>query len=554
MLFALNRIDVFRADRSWPESENRFFENTIRSIKNELTDQLREYTEDIEKLEVVKLSTWPALLSLQIQNQDDIYSADACKKADNHFNGLIEDILEDLPRNTQKWNRHEKNRVAQALWQKSYAEEFQQNLRQHINRHFPQLVIPQIIERFNIAAGNAIAEWATQTTTAILNSSEEQYHQEKENILQVSSALKNFLDESDKKLKYPFENLDTKVKQVLAKRSDDDVRNSIKTTIQELQKSEPYNQLGERLYPLYSWDHEFFKGINQVLEAVAKSLETGRVDLDSPNLKKVNVLQVNLLARNLNRLVNLGYTSSAAKEGKTIEARTEVDKNKLKQLNDELNELNIHLNIVLGDVLKQISNQELNRIYETVSELFRCHLYFIEKGANNKAPNISIKFPESELIKVERQIAFTFQFKAGFAITQGTWQEAIEVERKKRTWYTLFLMKKTIYETKYETRSSDNAKLPSVEDLLTGWMQQVQETDSERVNQVAVWILEQIDCLKKNVEQKKDDILDRYKERLDKAYQEITLDYEQRKNVWLPIQKKAQNLSEEFSNLGIILR
>jgi hypothetical protein len=554
MLFALNRIDVFRADRSWPESENRFFENTIRSIKNELTDQLREYTEDIEKLEVVKLSTWPALLSLQIQNQDDIYSADACKKADNHFNGLIEDILEDLPRNTQKWNRHEKNRVAQALWQKSYAEEFQQNLRQHINRHFPQLVIPQIIERFNIAAGNAIAEWATQTTTAILNSSEEQYHQEKENILQVSSALKNFLDESDKKLKYPFENLDTKVKQVLAKRSDDDVRNSIKTTIQELQKSEPYNQLGERLYPLYSWDHEFFKGINQVLEAVAKSLETGRVDLDSPNLKKVNVLQVNLLARNLNRLVNLGYTSSAAKEGKTIEARTEVDKNKLKQLNDELNELNIHLNIVLGDVLKQISNQELNRIYETVSELFRCHLYFIEKGANNKAPNISIKFPESELIKVERQIAFTFQFKAGFAITQGTWQEAIEVERKKRTWYTLFLMKKTIYETKYETRSSDNAKLPSVEDLLTGWMQQVQETDSERVNQVAVWILEQIDCLKKNVEQKKDDILDRYKERLDKAYQEITLDYEQQKNVWLPIQKKAQNLSEEFSKLGIILR
>jgi hypothetical protein len=494
------------------------------------------------------------LLSLQIQNQDDIYSADACKKADNHFNGLIEDILEDLPRNTQKWNRHEKNRVAQALWQKSYAEEFQQNLRQHINRHFPQLVIPQIIERFNIAAGNAIAEWATQTTTAILNSSEEQYHQEKENILQVSSALKNFLDESDKKLKYPFENLDTKVKQVLAKRSDDDVRNSIKTTIQELQKSEPYNQLGERLYPLYSWDHEFFKGINQVLEAVAKSLETGRVDLDSPNLKKVNVLQVNLLARNLNRLVNLGYTSSAAKEGKTIEARTEVDKNKLKQLNDELNELNIHLNIVLGDVLKQISNQELNRIYETVSELFRCHLYFIEKGANNKAPNISIKFPESELIKVERQIAFTFQFKAGFAITQGTWQEAIEVERKKRTWYTLFLMKKTIYETKYETRSSDNAKLPSVEDLLTGWMQQVQETDSERVNQVAVWILEQIDCLKKNVEQKKDDILDRYKERLDKAYQEITLDYEQQKNVWLPIQKKAQNLSEEFSKLGIILR
>ncbi|MGJ5675394.1 MAG: hypothetical protein ACR9NN_17570 [Nostochopsis sp.] len=41
MLFALNRIDVFRADRNWPETENRFVENTIRSIKNELTEQLK---------------------------------------------------------------------------------------------------------------------------------------------------------------------------------------------------------------------------------------------------------------------------------------------------------------------------------------------------------------------------------------------------------------------------------------------------------------------------------------------------------------------------------
>ncbi|MFO5438418.1 MAG: hypothetical protein ACLBM4_07040 [Dolichospermum sp.] len=49
MLCALHRIDVCRADRSWPESENRFFENTIRSIKNELTEQLKEYTEEIEK-------------------------------------------------------------------------------------------------------------------------------------------------------------------------------------------------------------------------------------------------------------------------------------------------------------------------------------------------------------------------------------------------------------------------------------------------------------------------------------------------------------------------
>jgi predicted GTPase len=89
MLFVLNRIDVFRADRNWPEIEERFVNRSENDIKSELTEQLREYTEEIKTLKVVKLSTWPALLALQIQSDDDTYSADACKKADNNFNGLI---------------------------------------------------------------------------------------------------------------------------------------------------------------------------------------------------------------------------------------------------------------------------------------------------------------------------------------------------------------------------------------------------------------------------------------------------------------------------------
>ena len=133
MLFVLNKIDVFRADRNWPDSENRFVDKTIKSIKTELLERLKEYTDDIEKLKVVKLSTWPALIALQIQNADEDFSTKACKSADNNFNGLIAaDILEDLPRKVQNWSRHDRNRVAKELWQKSYAEEFQQNLRSHI--------------------------------------------------------------------------------------------------------------------------------------------------------------------------------------------------------------------------------------------------------------------------------------------------------------------------------------------------------------------------------------------------------------------------------------
>ncbi|MEG4148211.1 dynamin family protein [Microcoleus sp. Pol12B5] len=555
MLFTLNRIDVFRADRNWPDTEDRFFENAICSIKSELTDQLKEYTEDIEKLQVVKLSTWPALLALQIQNYDEIFSVDACKKADNNFNGLIdEDILEDLPRNVQKWSRHDRNRVAEALWKKSYAEEFQQHLKEHITQHFPQLVIPQAIERFNVAAGNAVAEWAVQTTTAILSSSEEHYQQECEKISQIRLCIERFLQISDTKLREPFERIDTKIKQVIAEQSEDDPVLYLESTILELKNVEPYNLLGEKLYPLYGWRRELGQGIKQVLEAVAKSLETGKVDLDSTNLKKANLLNVNLLGRNLNRLVNLGYTASVAKEGKIMEAKTDSEKNQLKQINEELNELAIHLNIVMEDVLKQISNQELNRMYQAVVELFNCHLSYIEEGANYIAPNIAIKFPESKFSKVDSQLTFNFRFEAGFPINKGTWQKSVQVAREERIWYTLWIAKKTVYDTKYETRSSDNAEIPSVENLLTGWIIQSKKGEAEIVNKIATWLLEQIDCLKKNVDKIQNDIIDRYQTRLDKANQEITLDYEKQKNVWQPIQQKAQNLAEEFSSLEKVLK
>ncbi len=581
MLFALNRIDVFRADRSWPESENRFVEKAIRDIKNELTERLKEYTEEIENLEVVKLSTWPALLSLQIQNQDDIYSAEACKKARNHFYGLIEDILEDLPGNTQKWNRHDKNRVAEALWQKSYGEEFQQNLREHINKHFPQLVIPQMIDRFKISAGNAIAEWAVQTTTAILNSSEERYQKECENISHIKSSLEQFLEISNANLKKPFEEINTKFNQVITKKSEDDPIFYLEKKLKSLQNLSPYNELGEKLYPLYGWRRELGRGIYDILEVIINSLATGRLDLDNTYLKRANSKNVTLLASNLKQLIDLGYTDSVAKNGKKIEARTDAEKKELKDINARLNDLANNLSLVMEDVLEKIASQEFDRMYETLVELFKFHLSYLAKGSNDIAYNMAITFSESEIIKLERQAKIEFTFKGGFPITQKTWQEkkettiTIKEAHQKNTQYKSgfdwlagtfkgfagdFLVKGVILQQKYIDYiqlSSDNADIPRISDLCEGLIYQAQSVDGaegEIANKIAPWFLEQIDLLRENVDKTQNDIIERYQARLDKAKQEISLDYEKQKTVWLPMQHKAQNLAKEFNSLGISLK
>ncbi|MEA5576920.1 dynamin family protein [Anabaena sp. UHCC 0451] len=617
MLFVLNKIDVFRADRNWPETENRFIQNTISSIKNELTERLKEYTEEIEKLEVVKLSTLPAFLSLQIvaieESLEDV---------------SLEDVLEDLSSNEEKWTEHDKSRVAKAqkgvdictkaqqftglidrkykkglsampeewskqnrlgfaegLWKISYAEEFQQNLRDHITQHFPKLVIPEIIKRFHESAGDAIGRWSLQTTTAILNSSEEKYQKECENISHIRSSLELFLQVSNKQLRDPFEKLETKVKQVLAEESDDDVVTYIREIIDELQRIEPYSDLNQKLFPLFAWSNELRRGLMEILEAVAKSLETGRVSLDSPNLKKADVIQVKLLESCLKRLVDLDYTASVAKNGTTIEAKTEAEKKKLKQLNDELNQLALHLNIVINDVLKQISKQELNRIFESVSELFRCHLSYLEKRTNDIASNMAITFPDSELSKVDKKLEFNFQFRAGFTITEGTWLEKKETlstgygtdqtkitiqeahrrnTKGKSGWDWLggtvkgffndFIYEGVVEQKKYidyTPRPSDNAVIPSLGELFETWIIQTLDEQTGIVNQITKWLFEQIDVLKKNVDKIQNDIIDRYQERLDKAKQEIAIDYEQEKNLWLPMQEKAKNLKEEFSGLKL---
>ena len=260
-------------------------------------------------------------------------------------------------------------------------------------------------------------------------------------------------------------------------------------------------------------------------------------------MKKANASNVNLLANNLKRLVKLGYTASVAKNGETREARTDEDKDKLKQLNEELNELSMHINLVIEDVLKQISSQEIDRMYQAVVELFNCHLSHLEKGANNNAPNIVIRFPESQLLQVKKELSFKLSFKSGFSITEGTWEE-----ETRSFWHWFGLV------PKYETRSSDNATIPSTENLLKNWDNQVKLAEPEIVKQIATWLLEQIDCLKKELNKNQNDIIDRYQARLDKANQEITLDYEKQRNVWQPMERKAKNLAEEFAILGKLLR
>ncbi|MCZ8045326.1 MAG: GTPase [Microcystis aeruginosa K13-05] len=554
MLFILNKIDVFRKDQRWPRSEQRFIEKTTKNIKLELTKQLREYNEEIENLTILKLSTWPALLALQIQENKE----------------LVEDILEELPTIKDKWSEHDQSRInqllrpheqaidhfqfliknairkgeldndpkkwtvsqqqliAKELFKQSYAEEFEDKLSKHIAEHFPKLVIPQAIEKFNVAAGNSIAQWAVQTTTAILNSSEENYQQESELLSQTKENLDSFLQASNAKLRQPlavFEKLDIDTKTA------DNLVASLREAINELQFTPPYDQIQEKLVPLVEWREALKTVIRNVLEAVVKSLDNGRVDLDNINFKKAHVNQVNMLKNNLDILIQLGYRGSDARNGLLITAKRDKEKLNLQIIKKELNNLSINLTIILSQILKRVSAQEINRIEESVSELFRFHIKHIEKGAEEKAPNFVIKFPQSELNTLTRKLEFDFNLESDIEISSGTY-------RSFKHW--LWMKKK----------ESMIAEIPSPETLLQNWIHQFQQQgEPEMLCLMFEWLLEQIDDLKKNVDHKTNDIFNSYLTSLEKAQQEITTNYEETQIIWKPIQERAKFLEQNLAEL-----
>ena len=554
MLFILNKIDVFRKDQRWPRSEQRFIEKTTKNIKLELTKQLREYNEEIENLTILKLSTWPALLALQIQENKE----------------LVEDILEELPTIKDKWSEHDQSRInqllrpheqaidhfqfliknairkgeldndpkkwtvsqqqliAKELFKQSYAEEFEDKLSKHIAEHFPKLVIPQAIEKFNVAAGNSIAQWAVQTTTAILNSSEENYQQESELLSQTKENLDSFLQASNAKLRQPlavFEKLDIDTKTA------DNLVASLREAINELQFTPPYDQIQEKLVPLVEWREALKTVIRNVLEAVVKSLDNGRVDLDNINFKKANVNQVNMLKNNLDILIQLGYTGSDARNGLLITAKRDKEKLSLQIIKKELNNLSTNLTIILSQILKRVSAQEINRIKESVSELFRFHIKHIEKGAEEKAPNFVIKFPQSELNTFTRELEFDFNLESDIEISSGTY-------RSFKHW--LWMKKK----------ESMMAEISSTETLLQNWIHQFQQQgEPEMLCLMFEWLLEQIDDLKKNVDHKTNDIFNNYLTSLEKAQQEITTNYEETQIIWKPIQERAKFLEQSLAEL-----
>ncbi len=544
MLFILNRIDVFRTDKDWPKSEERFTQRTEKDIKAKLADYLPEYKDEIEDIQIVKLSALPALLSLTIEGDRS-----AGTKLDKEFNFLIpEDILDDLPRNIEKWSGHDRQRVSDSVWKSAYADHFHTDLKSHIQVNFPQLIVPQIVSKFNDSVGYQLTEWASQTTRAFVNSSEDKYQQECQSIEQIKTDLTKFIKDRSAELKEPFDKIDS----ILNNRnSTSDPVVQVEQVITKLKTSNGnYQSIAPKLAPIYDWRRAVTDCVQNTLDPVLNSLENGKILLDSQTFAATNKSYIVLLEGHLQDLIDLKYKTKAGTE---IEARTDAEKADLKRLNRKLNELASVLKLIIDDVVGQILGREMKRVQDAVETLFIFHLDLLKTGTEKIASDLGINFSESELIKVDFMGKTNFSFAAGFPVTMGTWKKSEQVKTgTQRIWWTLWIAKEDVYETQTKELPSENANIPSIEDLALAWKLQKDCGEVEVLKQVAPWFQKQLARFNQSVDRFQSDTIDRYQQRLDQAYQENQLNYEAKMEIWEPLQAEAKEFATKLDRLGKI--
>jgi len=157
MLFVLNRIDAFLKDRDPKASEREFADRVTRQIRLRLREALPEFTEHVETIEPVALSSEPALYASLAEFESGENAISLIRKLKREYNGLFpEEQLERLPGSPLDWSDDQRRWFLEEAKYKSRFEQFETKLRDHITKNLPELLLPELVENADKAARDAL--------------------------------------------------------------------------------------------------------------------------------------------------------------------------------------------------------------------------------------------------------------------------------------------------------------------------------------------------------------------------------------------------------------
>lgn len=572
MLFILNRIDgVTRDDMTDGESRlTRFIEKKSRQIRDILSDRLPQYQDAIERVQVLPLSSLPALRSIQMMNGDTAKHATAWKQIKGRFYHLVGDeAMEQQLKPTTQWTSQDYDAVGKVLWKTSRAEAFFEKLKAHVRTHFPELVLPQAIDRFKMNVAGDLVEWVTQTAQAELNSSEERYEREQRRVEDISTKLQAIAEQNQASLLAPLKEIEEKLNaqeyrlaQLGAKASLDDEVDPIiiiRDILMKLHKQPALAWLPKNsLAPLWTWRDNIDRARRVVLDGMANRLR-GQDEQPHGPIESVPSRWLVFVKQACRALLNTGYTESMAKARPNYHysTRSEYDREKLKAINTALNEVAEILTAVMTDTAERAARDEIDSIVEAMQTMLHAYRTNVTEQAIAAAPDIGLTPPPATFNLIKKtELKIEYKFKAGYVIRTETVtvQEGTKrVITGQRDWWNpmRWLDGINIYSTvpNFVLRDEYHAEIPSAESLQENWNGQSKLCEPALIRQVIGWMMEQIKRVNGEMLDFQEKLLRRYQAKLEESRGKALVTYGMEQHDWNSVLVGAQELAASLESL-----
>jgi hypothetical protein len=507
MLFILNRIDVFRRDRDWRERMHEFCDKTMQKVRRSIAAALPEYGNQAAQLHGQPLSTGPALYAYQALTSPHERAILALERVDRFFRFLMPEEAQDLPGRISKWSAHDCKMIAEAVWRASYAADFDQTLRQHVQDNLPQLLLPHLLKSVADVAGDCLTS-VDQIAHAHIHAKKERYDNECARLASINDDLQALRNASRQELL-----------EMITLSDDDDVIGELADRANDLQRH--YGLTKDSLVPLYDWSAQLGNTTQTFLASIHEAISANKARPEGYLIDLLPLTQQNDLLVSLKQLRESGYGTYASNGG-YLEAKTKDQKDRLKTINLALNELASVLALTMKGVLDRTAEQEAERIQNALQILIVGYANSLMNKAQAIAPDLTgLTITPSSVIRVKQRLVLSFVLSAGFPVLPKQTREVKGYHQvkvgEKRIWYTLWIKKRDVYETQpiYEMRTYEQAVIPSITDVFSGFIGQAKASRPEGA--FTRWLRTQIEHFLNDIEGYHENLLKEYRYRLDQV-------------------------------------
>ena len=407
-----------------------------------------------------------------------------------------------MPRSVSKWNEHEFDRVSETVWENSYGGELFSNLDGHIQRHFPTLVIPTIVQKFEEEVSDAVGE-IVRTCYSEINSSKEDYEKACELLHSQNAELREFLSEAQQMLTNSFDNLLDDLKK------NPESEEAFEFFVEELLSTDIYRDKisKEKISPLYTCFENIRMPANNVINDMEQILRNG-----SPEF-------LGQLPEGLQKkLSSVCHQYNKAKES----GKEENFEHNLSQFFSELN-------FVVNEVITIKSGIENSRIYDAIELLMKHYLNYLQEGVNKRASQWNLSIGHHILKELDKPEIQTIQLTGDVEIKS----------REDGIWWTLWIVKETV----------SYKELPSSKTLYDTSLSAIDKQIASLVEPFHLMMRNYLFQLNEKIEAEQARVMNDFETKLTQANAKHHENYDNVLRSWQPLHQQSEQVSNLLSKL-----